>query len=192
MPEGNMHRVTEISFLVWAVSGVVAGSASAESIPPTRVFLSSWSESPAVPLVALGDGASPDRNPAGMDYAVFVSELAAFVTKEVLSDSSDEYRESPLGSHLSRGMPEQHSAFGSHCLTVVTGLRSALPSMPGSVALEDSPSPVDYAVRTGTVLLMFRQIWSAFRNDVEGNRSGFSLNPKVSARKVGINLTFHW
>lgn len=184
-----MHRVSKLSW-VWAVGlSALPVTASAQDLGPTRISLSPWRDVPAISLLTLGDATS--RNPAGLNYAVFVSELVAFVTKEVLSDASDEYQDSPLGSHLSRGMPAQRSEFGSHCLMVVTQLRSALPSMPG-VELEESHSPLDYAVQSGTALLMLRNIWSAFRNDIEDNRSGFSLNPKVSSRKVGINLTFRW
>ena len=35
-------------------------------------------------------------------------------------------------------------------------------------------------------------IWSAFQNDVEGNRTGVSLNPKVGSRRIGVNVTLHW
>jgi hypothetical protein len=89
-------------------------------------------------------------------------------------------------------MPEQRSEFGSHCLTVVARLGSVLPSLPRSIATENAPTIADYAVRTGTALLVVRQVWSALRNDIENNRTGFSLKPKVSARRIGVNLTFNW
>jgi hypothetical protein len=187
-----MHRLWRTWSLGLIVLGALSRPASAEGLGPTKIFLSVNEQTPLFSFLTLGDGTSAGGKRAGFDYAVFAAELAAYVTKEVLNDSAEEYRDSPLGSRLSRDMPAQRSEFGSHCLTIVTQLRSALPSMPGSVAVEDTPNVVDYAVRTGTALLVVRQIWSAFRNDIENTRSGFSLNPKVSARKVGINLTFHW
>jgi len=54
------------------------------------------------------------------------------------------------------------------------------------------PSTLAYVARAATAGLALRQIWSAFQNDVEGNRTGVSLNPKVGSRRIGVNVTLHW
>ena len=129
-----------------------------------------------------------------MDYATFAYELISFITKEILPDSRDEYPESPLGSRLTRDMTERHAAFGEHCLTVVSQVGAALPSFSSSSPdfSIGSPSNLDYLLRVASTALALRQIWSAFKNDVEGNRRGLSLDPKVGAHRVGVNLTLHW
>jgi len=171
---------------------VSALPASAHTLRRTEIFLSSAGDGKAVSLLSAGSS-DAGGNSIGLDYALFANELVAYLTKEVLPDSANEFDGSLLGSHLSRSLPELHSDFGSHCLKIVTQIGSALPfsTGPSSVAI-DSPSALQYAARAATAGLALRQVWSAFQNDVEGNRSGVSLNPKVSARRVGVSLTFHW
>ena len=149
----------KLSSLVLWILAVTSSSASAQTLGQREVFLSA--------------GETTRSNSAGIDYVTFAYELVAFVTKEILPDSHDEYPESPLGSRLSRDMAERDSAFGKHCLTVVSQVGAALPW---------------FSSRS----LALRQIWSAFKNDVEDNRRGLSLNPKVGAHKIGVNLTLHW
>ena len=78
--------------------------------------------------------------------------------------------------------------------TVVSQVEVALHSL--SSASSDftigSLSGVDYLRRVASTALVLRQIWSAFKNDVEDNRRGLSLKPKIGTRKVGVNLTLHW
>ena len=145
-----------------------------------------------MPLYSSGAGVPRINNP-GLDYALFATELLAYLTKEVLHDSTDEYDNSLIGSHLSRSMPDPRSEFGSHCLTIVTQLGAAMPFRAGVASFgADDPSTLAYVARAAAAGLALRQIWSAFQNDVEGNRTGVSLNPKVGSRRVGVNLTLHW
>ena len=169
----------------------LATTARAQTWQRPQIFLSSAGQAQTMALVSMGDGIAPSS--AGMDYALFVTELAAFLTKEVLHDSHDEYDDSLLGSHLTRTMPDSNSQFGTHCLTIVGSIGSALPmSAPSASLVSGSPSVLATLARTAATGLALQQIWSAFKNDVEGNRAGVSLNPKVSSRRVGANLTIHW
>lgn len=54
-----------------------------------------------------------------------------------------------------------------------------------------SASSLDHAARAVTAGLALRQVWSAFQNNVEDDRSGVSLNPRIGARRFGVNATFH-
>jgi len=164
----------------------------AQSLGRTEVFLSSAGQAKAMSLYSSGFIAPQPAGP-GMDYALFATELVAYLTKEVLPDSPNEYENSLLGSRLSRSMPDSRSEFGSHCLTIVTRLGSALPYAGGASNLViGGPSTLAYVARAATAGLALRQIWSAFQNDVEGNRTGVSLNPKVGSRRIGVNVTLHW
>lgn len=175
-----------------------AGRVSAQGIDPARVYISGEihvaSDSP---FLSVGDRLTPVGNQDQLDYAIFIHELAAYVTKEILRDSSDEYvGTSLIPSHLTTDPVDRHSEFGTHCLTVLGRIRSGLPDSPISGFLSGidggSPSVLAYMARAGTALLALRQVWFAYRNDIEDTRSGFSLNPKVGARKLGVSLTFHW
>jgi hypothetical protein len=179
-------------WLAVALVGLSYAQASAEIVDPVKVFVSGELEISGSPLVAVGSRFNPGQSDQ-MDYAIFVHELAAYITKEILPDSADEYEgSSMIPSHLSTGMPEGRSRFGAHCLTVLGQIGSELPAIQVPYMNGDSPSMLAQAARAGAALLAVHQVWSAFRNDVEDNRTGFSLNPKVSARKIGVNLTFHW
>ncbi len=124
-----------------------------------------------------------ETNPAALDYATFVLELLAFVAKEVLPDSQDEFPESLIGSRLSDSMPEKRSEFGSHCLTIVTRLGSAVPYLSASNDELGAGSVSPPALR---------RMWSAFENGAGDDRRDVALNFKVGVNKVGISLTFHW
>lgn len=168
--------------------------ASAQTLSKTEVFLSSAASGHAVAFFAPGERAAVAGAASGLDYAVFAAELVAYLAKEVIHDSTSEYEQSPLGSRWSRAMPEERSEFGSHCLTVVTRLGSAIPSFTANRAslIVAPPSALDYAVRSATAALALRQVWRVLTDEVEGNRGGISLKPKVGTRRVGVNLTFHW
>jgi len=141
----------------------------------------------------LSAGEATRSSAAAVDYATFAYELIAFVTKEILPDSHDEYPESPLGSHLTRNTADPASPFGKHCLIVVSQVGALVPSLSGASSFAiGSTSGFDDLLRLGSTALALHQIWSALKNDVEGDRRGFSLNPKVGAHRIGVNLTFHW
>ena len=142
------------------------------------VFLSATASAQSIDSAEALNG-----NSAPMGYATFALELLAFVTKETLPDSEDEFPESLIGSRLSRSMPEQRSEFGSHCLTVVTQLGSALPYLSARSADDSVHAPAAPALR---------RMWSAFENGAGGVDRDLSLNFKVGANKVGTSLTFHW
>jgi hypothetical protein len=89
-------------------------------------------------------------------------------------------------------MPERHSDFGNHCLMIVGRIGAAMPRFSPSATVDESPSVAGYALRAASTALALREIWSAFERDVRDDRGGVSLDPKVSARRVGINLTLHW
>ena len=89
-------------------------------------------------------------------------------------------------------MPDRRSEFGSHCLQIVGQIGSAVPKMMPSSDLLSTPSAATYAVRAATAGLALRQIWNAFEHDVRDDRTGLSLNPKVSSRRIGVNVTLRW
>ena len=124
-----------------------------------------------------------ETNPATLDYATFVLELLAFVAKEVLPDSQDEFPESLIGSRLSHSMPENRSEFGSHCLTIIARLSSAVPYL--------SASSTELGAGSASPLAL-RSMWSAFETGAVDDRRNVSLNFKVGVNKVGFGLTFHW
>lgn len=164
--------------------------AFAQSWHRTEIFLASSAQAQNMALLSMGDVEAASR--PGVDYALFATELAAYLTKEVLHDSLAEYDGSLLGSHLSRSMPDTNSQFGSHCLTIVTRIGSSFGRSPSPSFAAEPASLAATAARAGAVGLALHQIWSAFKNDVDGDRSGVSLNPKVSSRRVGVNLTLRW
>jgi hypothetical protein len=171
---------------------VFAAQAHAQTFGRTEVLLTPGTAPRGMTLYSSGALIPQVRQP-GLDYALFATELVAYLTKEVLPDSSDEYDNSLLGSKLTRSMPPAQSEFGSHCLTIVRHLGSLLPLSPSATSLAvDQSSTLGYLARAAAGGLALRQIWSAFQNDVEGNRAGVSLNPKVSARRFGVNVTLHW
>src|SRR5262249_49741589 len=93
----------------------------------------------------LSTGAGTERS-AGVDYGVFATELVAFLTKEVLRESANEFNNTLLGSHLSDSMPDQRSEFGGHCLTIITQLGSQLPLSRSAPSLAvGSTSTIEYA-----------------------------------------------
>ena len=164
--------------------------ATAGSVTDVKLFLSSAALDQALPYSAFGY-ADPNAG-AQVDFALFATELTAFLMKEVVSDSREEYKRSPLGSRWSQSMPKQRSEFGTHCLMIVGRVGAAMPRlMPGSSSL-GAPSAMQYAARAATAGLALRQIWRAFEHDVKNERSGVSLNPKVSSRRIGVNVTLHW
>ena len=166
------------------------GTASAQSFANTDIYLGSASQGSALALVS--SESSTTARTAALDYATFATELVAYLTKEILPDSANEFDNSLLGSHLSPSMPDQHSEFGTHCLMIVTSIGKALPFPRALAEISGEPSTLDYAARLATACLALRQVWSAFQNNVEDGRTGVSLNPKVSARRVGVSLTVHW
>jgi hypothetical protein len=176
---------------VWTL--FAAGPASAQLLHHTQVYLSSASQTPLLTLVGDKEATLPAVG-SQLDYALFATELIAFVTKEVLHDSRDEYRDSLLGSHLSPTMPPLHSDFGTHCLKVVSHIGSVMPSFGGgSVSLaESSPTLFDYAARAATTALALRGAWSAFTSDRGEDRTQFSLSPKVSPHRFALNFTVTW
>jgi len=179
--------------IIWAplvALVALALPASGQTWPRTQIFLASSGEAQTNSLLSVGDIATPST--PGVDYALFATELAAYLAKEILHDATNEYDGSLLGSHLSRSMPDANSQFGNHCLVIVTRLGSALPLSQSSGFTAESPTLLGGVARAAAAGLALHQIWSAFKNDVDGDRAGVSLNPKVSARRVGVNLTIHW
>ena len=150
----------------------MSAAASAHTLDQREVFLSYGDDKQLISFLSAGE--TTRSSSAGMDYATFAYELIAFVTKEILPESHDEYPDSPHGSHLSRDVTQRRSAFGTHCLTVVSQVEVALHSL--SSASSDftigSLSGVDYLRRVASTALVLRQIWSAFKNDIEALLSG--------------------
>jgi hypothetical protein len=72
-------------------------------------------------------------------------------------------------------LTERRAVFGEHCLTVVGQVGEALPSFSGlspDITI-GSPSNLDSLLRLASTALALRQIWSAFKNDVEDNRRAY-------------------
>ncbi len=187
-----MHRRPRVLALALATTAFFAGHAVAEPIRGVGISLTTGSGRAIVSSIDDAGRTSWPRGAARLDYAVFAYELLAYVAKEVLPDSPEEYFESPIGSHLSRDLPEHRSEFGSHCLMVIADFRSGLSAAAGDPVLDARPGALDYAVEAATAALALRQLWSAFRNDLTREHSGFALDPKVGARKIGLHLTFRW
>ena len=186
----SLRLVICCSALVSAL--LLCAPAYAQSRGSTQILLTPWTGNGGMTLYSSGAVAPQVRTP-GLDYALFATELVAYLTKEVLPDSSDEFDNSLLGSKLTRSMPPTSSEFGSHCLMIVRSIGSSLPFRADASSLAiDQPSTLSYVARAVAGGLALHQIWSAFQNDVEGNRTGLSLNPKVGARRLGVNLTLHW
>jgi len=186
----SLRLVICSSVFVYAL--LLCASARAQTSGSTQIMLAPWNASSGMTLYSSGAVAPQVRSP-GLDYALFATELVAYLTKEVIPDSVDEFDNSLLGSKLTRSMPPTSSEFGSHCLMIVRSIGSTLPFRAGPSSLGvGQPSTLSYAARAVAGGLALHQIWSAFQNNVEGNRAGLSLNPKVSARRVGVNLTLHW
>ena len=155
-----------------------------------QLFLTGAAGQAVTPRAHFGSGAVATER---LTFSLFAAELGAFLAKEIISDSDEEFRSSPIPSRLNSVAPESRSEFGTHCLTIVTKIGDSLPSLGFSSAERDlSASVATAALETAATSLALREIWSAFRKDIEGDRRGFSLDPKVGARQVRVNLVFHW
>ena len=187
-----MHRLWKLGWLCSSAVVLLASTASPQTLGRTEVFLGSAGDERAVSLSR--DGAATIRGSATLDYTTFAYELLAFLTKEVLSDSPEEYPESSIGSRLSGPMPEGPSEFGSHCLTIVTRIGSAVPFLSGKgseLAGGNGPA-LDDVARAAAAALALRRAWSDFDKDAPGDRRSVSVKPKLGTDKVGISLTFRW
>ncbi len=180
-----------LRFLTMATLFLTTGGAAAQSTR-TDVFLTSAAGTRVFALTPDGREGAAFGGSASVDYALFATELVAYLTKEIVRDSPEEYADSPLGSRWTRSMDDPDSRFGDHCLKIVTRIGSAVPMPSFSSGAVGAPTAADYVVRGATTALALRQVWDAFENDVQGERSGVSLRPKVSARRVGVSMTLHW
>ncbi len=97
----------------------------------------------------------------------------AYALKEFLDDASFDYERSPVGAHLEREKPGQ--SFQSQ------------PPFPGAVVPAAVPS---YRVRPGATLRDL--LWGSQRGIDNAAASHLSLEPKVSAGRAGVILTFRW
>jgi len=185
------RRAKEICFGALLAFTTTITPAMAGGPSDIRLFVSSAATGQPVPFLAFG-GSEVSGARGRLDYALFATELLAFVTKEVMSDSGEEYKRSPLGSRWSSSAPKSRSEFGNHCLMIVGRIGSAVPDMMPSAIAESTPSAATYAVGAATTGLALRQIWRAFERDIRDDRGGVSLDPKVSTRRIGVNLTLHW
>jgi hypothetical protein len=193
-----VHGHRNLSAFVFCLV-LTSAAASAEAFGEREIYLSSGDDERLVSFLSGGemtgdraawmDGSAFTHE--RIDYSTFAYELIAFVAKEAFSDSDDEYPGSPLGSRLSRDMTVKNSPFGKHCLVVVSQVGRLMPSSLSGLAFA-RPGGVDDVLRVASTALALRRIWTAFKSDVEGDRRGFSLKPKVGARRVGVNVTFHW
>lgn len=140
----------------------------------------------------------PDTAPR-FDYAVFAVELTAYLAKEVLRDSPDEfYGSSNLSSTWTSSMPATDHDFGEHCLRVVADIGSGISSQLPARRLEQvgvsAPALTSYAAQGIGTLLAARELWKAMRSDIVEERSDdrLSISPKVGSNKVAVALTIHW
>jgi hypothetical protein len=146
----------------------------------------------APPLTLVGEMRPASR----FDYALFASELVAYVAKEVLDDSPDEFAgNSLIPSTLSPSMPATDHDFGSHCLKVVKdigqGIADADMPVIGRVGAS-APAVTNYAGHAIGAAFALREVWKLIRNDIENHSEGFSLHPKVGSNKVALSLTVRW
>ena len=176
--------------------GCVQASAADASGGRAALFLSAVQvvyDSPVAPPLALVGATRPA---APFDYALFASELVAYVAKEVLDDSPDEFAgNSLIPSTLSPSMPATDHDFGSHCLKVVTdigrGISSSEVPVLGSVG-SSAPAMTSYAGHAIGAVFAVREVWHLIRNDIENRSEGFSLHPKLGSNKVALSLTIRW
>ena len=190
--------VNRIAAAAFVVTLLLVEIASAQFRDPVDVFVSGHIGMGSSPFLTVGERVRL-ASPGEVDYAVFLHELVAFVTKEVLPDADDEYAHSSdipsaltHGSDLDFRLPP--SRFGAHCLIVLRQMGASLAPGSGSALLgHASPTLITYFMRTATTALALEQIWSMFRNHASGDtRSRLSLDPKVSAHKIGAYLTIRW
>ena len=154
---------------------MVSAPASARDLPFRFLALRSSQDSAlAAPWEGLRDVGQMAKRET-IDSTTFVYQLIAYVTKELLDDASDEYRNSPVGAYLSKETPAQYS-------------RSGLPSS-SSIVFLDSPANLRYRVRAGTTL---GDLWSALHSRPEEGHGGLSLDPKFGAGKAGFVLSLRW
>jgi hypothetical protein len=141
-------------------------------------------------------GATPRTQP--FDYGLFAAEVVAFVAKEVLDDSPDEFAgNSLIPSTLSPSMPDTDHDFGDHCLKVVKDIGAGVTPSRGMPVIggvgDAAPMVASYAGHAIGAAFAFREVWNLIRNDIVQNRGeGFSLHPKVGSNKVALSLTLRW
>ena len=146
------------------------------------------------PIALVGEG----RRPEAFDYGLFATEVLAFVAKEVLDDSPDEFAgNSLIPSTLSPTMPDTDHDFGDHCLKVVKDIGSGMTPSGGTPVLghvgQTAPMVASYAGHAIGAAFAFREVWKLIRNDIIEHRGeGFSLKPKVGSNKVALSLTLRW
>lgn len=180
------------------LAGISSASPAEASDRPTSLFLSRtrvvWDAPGAPPLTLVG---RPER-PAEFSYASFAVELFAYLAKELLPDSPDEfYGNSNLPSTWNDSMPETPHDFGGHCLEVVQDIGDAI--MP-----EDSPKlpavggtrpMLASALAQGVgAALAVHEVWKAVDDGFERDRRSdvFSIDPKVGSNKIALALTLRW
>src|SRR5215468_859837 len=94
----KLCRAASLGFAALFTQLVTATSVAAQTHGRTELFLSSAAENKAMTLFSTGTG-SGQADSAEVDYAVFATELIAYLTKEVFRDSANEFDNSLLGTH---------------------------------------------------------------------------------------------
>ena len=183
--------------LVAALAFQLLASSAAASTDVRSLFLSDvqviYDAPVGAPFALVGEAPAP----AGFDYALFATEVFAYVAKEVLRDSPDEFAgNSLIPSTLSPSMPSTDHDFGDHCLKVVKdigrGVSSVAP-MPSLGGVGRSPVVASYVGQAIGAAFGIHEVWRLIRNDIVDNRSeAFSVHPKVGSNKVALSLTLRW
>jgi hypothetical protein len=186
------RRVFRLAVISCAIG---AGNAAAESFTVGRTTLST-----EMMILTGVDGPQAPEFAApsvDVDYGIFSRELLAYVAKEVLPDAEDEYYASPIPSQLSdrssldtMARPERGN-FGRHCRLVIGDLVSYV------LGKGRDGEPMSFAagvVQTTATAFVLRDVWSVFRHrrDEPESPRAFSLEPKISARKVEARISFRW
>jgi len=184
-----------LALLSWSVPALAFQPIGRSVLSDIRVLY----DVPLAPQVALFGPPAPAPR---FDYAVFAVELTAYLAKEILRDSPDEfYGSSNLSSTWTAKMPATDHDFGEHCLRVVADIGSGISSqMPDTAAkLEhvgvSAPTITSYAAQGIGTLLAAREIWKAMRSDIvddDDHSDLLSISPKVGSNKVAVALTIHW
>jgi hypothetical protein len=149
----------------------------------------------APPLTLVGRPATANR---GFSYASFAVELLAYLAKEVLPDSRDEFHgNSNLPSTWSDSMPETSHDFAGHCLEVVQDIGEALTAnAPAEMpAVGDTRPSVASAFAQGLgAALAVHDAYKAFENDIEHERRSdvLSIDPKVGSNRIAVAFTLRW
>ena len=177
------------ALLVLALTAGLAAAApagtlvEATSLPPIRET-----------ALALGGVEDHPRPTDMLDYGAFSLEVLAFVAKEIISNTRDEYQQSAIPSHLNERVSVQDSDFRRHCRSMFERMSKDLFETFRSSDRGETAPLVDVApiAATAAAFLVLRDVASAFRPTKTETGSLFVLEPKIDVRRIGLRFGIRW